>query len=205
MIAAATSLLWWTVLLEPGRTFNLVVINALRAAGDARYPVYIGTWSMLIVMAGVRLDVLFSYQSNDMYTSVQTAVQGIAAGDDVVRDSGIRGFYMSLGVIFSLLATLHVARIMLDLFLVLIITLATARLVSRKAALLVLVTLAWDAPRARVLAAVRGRGVGAGGAAAAQGARAADRAAWRCAGREAVAALCAQLGDGRQRRGLPYS
>ena len=52
VIAAATTLLWWTVLLEPGRTFNLVVINALRAAGDARYPVYIGAWSMLIVMAG---------------------------------------------------------------------------------------------------------------------------------------------------------
>ncbi|MEN9629233.1 MAG: hypothetical protein RJA10_2460 [Pseudomonadota bacterium] len=52
VIAAATALLWWTVLLEPGRTFNLVVINALRAAGDARYPVYAGAWSMLIVMAG---------------------------------------------------------------------------------------------------------------------------------------------------------
>jgi putative MATE family efflux protein len=52
VIAAATALLWWTVLLEPGRTFNLVVINALRAAGDARYPVAIGAWSMLIVMAG---------------------------------------------------------------------------------------------------------------------------------------------------------
>jgi Na+-driven multidrug efflux pump len=39
------------VLLEPGRTFNLVVINALRAAGDARYPVMVGTGSMVVVMA----------------------------------------------------------------------------------------------------------------------------------------------------------
>ena len=45
-------LLWWTVLLEPGRTFNLVVINALRATGDARYPVLAGAASMLIVLAG---------------------------------------------------------------------------------------------------------------------------------------------------------
>lgn len=52
LIAAATMLLWWTVRLEPGRTFNLVVINAPRAVQDARYPVCIGAWSMLIVMAG---------------------------------------------------------------------------------------------------------------------------------------------------------
>ena len=52
IIAAATTLLWWTVLLEPGRTFNLVVINALRAAGDARYPMLAGAASMLIVLAG---------------------------------------------------------------------------------------------------------------------------------------------------------
>ncbi len=52
IIAAAGTLLWWTVLLEPGRTFNLVVINALRAAGDARYPVLVGSLSMLLVLAG---------------------------------------------------------------------------------------------------------------------------------------------------------
>lgn len=50
--AAAVTLLWWTVLLEPGRTFNLVVINALRAAGDARYPVQVGALSMAVVLAG---------------------------------------------------------------------------------------------------------------------------------------------------------
>jgi Na+-driven multidrug efflux pump len=52
IIRAATVLLWWTVLLEPGRTFNLVVINALRAAGDARYPVLAGAASMAVVLAG---------------------------------------------------------------------------------------------------------------------------------------------------------
>jgi Na+-driven multidrug efflux pump len=49
---AAVTLLWLTVLLEPGRTFNLVVINALRAAGDARYPVQVGAASMGVVLAG---------------------------------------------------------------------------------------------------------------------------------------------------------
>jgi Na+-driven multidrug efflux pump len=52
IVRAGCALLWWTVLLEPGRTFNLVVINALRAAGDARFPVAAGAVSMLVVLAG---------------------------------------------------------------------------------------------------------------------------------------------------------
>lgn len=52
IVAAGAVLLWWTVLLEPGRTFNLVVINALRATGDARYPVIAGAASMVLVLAG---------------------------------------------------------------------------------------------------------------------------------------------------------
>jgi putative MATE family efflux protein len=52
IIEAGTMLLWITVLLEPGRTFNLVLVNALRAAGDARYPVMAGTASMALVLAG---------------------------------------------------------------------------------------------------------------------------------------------------------
>jgi putative MATE family efflux protein len=52
IIHSATLLLWLTVLLEPGRTFNLVVINALRAAGDARYPLLAGAASLLLVLAG---------------------------------------------------------------------------------------------------------------------------------------------------------
>jgi len=52
IIASATTLLWITVLLEPGRTCNIVIINALRATGDARFPVAVGAVSMLLVMAG---------------------------------------------------------------------------------------------------------------------------------------------------------
>jgi putative MATE family efflux protein len=48
----AATLLWWTVLLEPGRTFNLVLVNALRAAGDARFPAAAGAASMIVVLAG---------------------------------------------------------------------------------------------------------------------------------------------------------
>lgn len=52
IIALALTALWWTVLLEPGRTFNLVVINGLRAAGDTRFPVAAGAVSMVVVLGG---------------------------------------------------------------------------------------------------------------------------------------------------------
>lgn len=46
IIAGGAVLLRISLLLEPGRTFNLVVINALRATGDARFPVLMGALSM---------------------------------------------------------------------------------------------------------------------------------------------------------------
>lgn len=52
ILGKAMTLLWLTIILELGRTFNLVVINALRATGDARYPVLAGSASMLVVLAG---------------------------------------------------------------------------------------------------------------------------------------------------------
>ncbi len=72
---------------------------------------------LLSVVVGVKIDVLLSYQGNDLMTSVQVAVQGLANGNEEVRQSGISGFWFSL-LCFAVLATLHVARVMLDLFLV---------------------------------------------------------------------------------------
>jgi len=74
---------------------------------------------LLLVVAGVRLDVLFSYQSNDMLTSFQVVEAGrdaAAAGDDAVKVSGKNGFFFSI-LVFSIMAVIHIARIMLDLFL----------------------------------------------------------------------------------------
>jgi putative ATP-binding cassette transporter len=71
---------------------------------------------LLLVVAGVRIDVLLSYFSNDMYSALQTAFQGAAGGDDVVRESGKHGFYVSLGIFF-ILAILFIGRVMLDLWL----------------------------------------------------------------------------------------
>ncbi|WP_425277012.1 MATE family efflux transporter [Anoxybacillus flavithermus] len=62
MIETGGTLIFLTMLLEPGRSFNLVIINSLRAAGDVKFPVYIGIASMwgvsvpLAYMLGISFD-----------------------------------------------------------------------------------------------------------------------------------------------------
>jgi putative ATP-binding cassette transporter len=70
---------------------------------------------LLSVIAGVRLDVLLSFQGNDMMTSFQV-IAG-AGGDEAARDSGVHGFWMSMGI-FCVLAAVHIARLLLDMFMV---------------------------------------------------------------------------------------
>jgi putative ATP-binding cassette transporter len=71
---------------------------------------------LLSVVISVRLSVLFSYQANDLSSSVQTAVQGMATHDQAVKQSGVHGFWMSL-LIFSIMAVLFIARFVLDIYL----------------------------------------------------------------------------------------
>lgn len=52
ILQEGSRLLWLSILLETGRTFNLIVIAALRATGDSRYPFYAGAGSMAVVLAG---------------------------------------------------------------------------------------------------------------------------------------------------------
>lgn len=49
IIAIGASVLLLSGLLETGRTINITIINALRAAGDARFPVKIGFISMILI------------------------------------------------------------------------------------------------------------------------------------------------------------
>ena len=72
---------------------------------------------LLSVIAGVRVDVLISYYGNDLMSAVQVVVQGVSSGDEAVKQSGVDGFWTA-NIIFAILATIHVARVMLDLFMV---------------------------------------------------------------------------------------
>jgi vitamin B12/bleomycin/antimicrobial peptide transport system ATP-binding/permease protein len=71
---------------------------------------------LLSVIIGVRLTVLFSYQSNDMLTSFQVIASGVGGNDNTIKQSGKDGFWLSITV-FSIMAVIYVARVMLDLFL----------------------------------------------------------------------------------------
>jgi putative ATP-binding cassette transporter len=77
-------------------------------------------WTVLAVLLmstiiGVRLAVLLSYYSNDLYSALQIAFQGAASDNEAARSSGVSGFWASI-VIFAILATIHVGRVMLDLY-----------------------------------------------------------------------------------------
>lgn len=47
IIRLGANVLSLSIILETGRTVNIVLINSLRAAGDAKYPLWIGMFSML--------------------------------------------------------------------------------------------------------------------------------------------------------------
>lgn len=98
-----------------GKQFWRITSNYFR--GRDSVPVWIWLAVLLLsVILGVRIDVLLSYQGNDMMSSFQAVAAGLGTGDNAVRNSGRDGFWFSIAV-FSILATIHVARIMLDLFL----------------------------------------------------------------------------------------
>ena len=78
-------------------------------------------WVMLALLLvstiiAVRITVLISYYTNDVFTSLQVALQGIAAGKSDVTDSGIHGFWVSIGI-FLILAVVHVLLNLLDMYL----------------------------------------------------------------------------------------
>ena len=71
---------------------------------------------LLSVTMAVRINVVLSYYSNDLYSALQAAFQGAGAGNNAVRDSGIHGFWTAIWT-FCIIATVHVVRHMADLYL----------------------------------------------------------------------------------------
>lgn len=60
VIQLGAQVLLLSIVLETGRTLNIVLINSLRAAGDAKYPVLIGAFSM--VAMSLSLGYLFVFK-----------------------------------------------------------------------------------------------------------------------------------------------
>ena len=78
-------------------------------------------WVMLALLLvstiiAVRITVLISYYTNDVFTSLQVALQGIATGESEVTDSGIHGFWVTIGI-FLILAVVHVILNLADMYL----------------------------------------------------------------------------------------
>ncbi|MFY9335850.1 MAG: SbmA/BacA-like family transporter, partial [Mycobacterium sp.] len=71
---------------------------------------------LLSVMISVRINVLISYFSNDLYTSLQVAFEATSANEAVMRADAIRGFWHAL-IIFGILATIYISQVMLDIYL----------------------------------------------------------------------------------------
>jgi vitamin B12/bleomycin/antimicrobial peptide transport system ATP-binding/permease protein len=81
--------------------------------GRQSIPVWLWLGVLLLsVMIGVRLDVLFSYQSNDQFSALQAAFESEGAA----KDSAIDGFWVVM-VIYVGLATAHIVRSLLDVYL----------------------------------------------------------------------------------------
>ena len=81
----------------------------------------VGIWLWLAVlllstMVFVRINVLLSYQSNDLFESLQMAFTARGEGDQSKRISAVHGFWVALGV-FGILAALYIGRVMLDIYL----------------------------------------------------------------------------------------
>lgn len=97
-----------------GRQFWRITGDYFKGPESVKVWLWLGAL-LLSVIIGVRLTVLFTYQGNDMMTSFQVVASGLGSGDDAIRNSGRDGFWLSM-MVFAILAVIHVARIMLDLF-----------------------------------------------------------------------------------------
>ncbi|MBV8860866.1 MAG: ABC transporter ATP-binding protein/permease, partial [Mycobacterium sp.] len=79
------------------------------------------TWLMvgvllLSVITSVRLTVLFSYVVNDLNSALQAAFEGMGAQNNIVKQSGVHGFWTALLIVF-ILAALFTGQAIADLYL----------------------------------------------------------------------------------------
>ena len=131
--ALVPSLLWILKAWSIAAVVTLVVLFLLvrftlwgrqywRITGDyftGRSAVKLWIWLgalLFSVMISVRINVLLSYFSNDLYNALQVAFEATSSNEDAIRADAIRGFWFSL-IIFGILATIYITQVMLDIYL----------------------------------------------------------------------------------------
>jgi vitamin B12/bleomycin/antimicrobial peptide transport system ATP-binding/permease protein len=77
-------------------------------------------WALLAVLLGstvisVRIAILLSYYTNDLFTALQVAFSASGADADAARASGVAGFWSTL-LVFAVLAGCSVVRLLLDMY-----------------------------------------------------------------------------------------
>jgi putative ATP-binding cassette transporter len=100
---------------EWGRQFWRITGDYFK--GRKSLPVWIMLALLLMsVVVAVRISVLLSYYTNDLFSALQVAFQGGAADGDAARMSGIQGFWSTIKV-FAVLAGFYVVRLLFDMYL----------------------------------------------------------------------------------------
>jgi putative ATP-binding cassette transporter len=98
-----------------GRQFWRVTGDYFRGRDSLAVWAWLGVL-LFFTLITVRLNVLLSYQGNDLYSSLQVAFEGAGSGNQAVRDSGVRGFWTAI-LTFVVIATVYVGRQMVDIYL----------------------------------------------------------------------------------------
>lgn len=83
--------------------------RAWRSLGFVAVLLFLAVWS-------VRMNMLLTYQSNDMFDALQNGASAASSGKATVLHAAEHAFWDSM-IVFSVLATIHVARTMIEYFL----------------------------------------------------------------------------------------
>jgi len=98
-----------------GRQYWQITGDYFRGRSSIKVWIWLGVL-LLSVMISVRINVLISFFSNDLYTSLQVAFEATSAKENTMRADAIRGFWNSL-IIFAILATIYISQVMADIYL----------------------------------------------------------------------------------------
>jgi putative ATP-binding cassette transporter len=98
-----------------GRQFWRITGDYFSGPGSVKVWLWLGL-ILLVVMTGVRVDVLLSYYSMDVSNAFQAVAGGLSTGNEELKQSGAGGFWLAM-IVFAVLATLFIAQLLLDMFL----------------------------------------------------------------------------------------